>query len=129
MEVIELRRTSSGLQFHLPGFDMLKLLSNILLRGKEPAKERRRLPRPGPCPGVGASIVRRNMVMKVSEPISPEFWDWLVLVGWREVRMSKNKRRYHHVPSGTFIRLAHVAAEERESIYRTMLGLTTKTST
>jgi len=71
---------------------------------------------------VGASIVKRNVVMKVTEPMSSEFWDWLVLSGWREVRMSKNRRKYNAVPNSAFGKLAHVAAQERDALYRRMLG-------
>ncbi len=60
--------------------------------------------------------------MKISQPISTEFWNWLVLVGWREVRMSKNKRRYNPAPAGTFAKLARVPAREREALYRDVLG-------
>ena len=101
---------------------MLKTLRNMLLGGGKPAKERRRLASPGPCPSVGASIVKRNVVMKVTEPISSEFWDWLVLSGWREVRMSKNRRKYQSVPVSAFNKLAHVAVREREATYQQMLG-------
>jgi hypothetical protein len=101
---------------------MLKTLRDMLLGGGKPAKERRRLAAPGPCPSVGASIAKRNVVMKVTEPISSEFWDWLVLSGWREVRMSKNRRKYTAVPNSAFGKLAHVAAQERDGLYRRMLG-------
>jgi len=100
---------------------MLKTLRNMFLGGK-PAKERRRVPPAGPCPSVGASIVKRNIVMKVTEPVSAEFWDWLVLCGWREVRMSKNRRKYTPVPSSAFGKLAHISAQDRDALYRRMLG-------
>ncbi len=80
------------------------------------------MPSPGPCPSVGASIVKRRVVMKVTEPVSSELWDWLVLVGWREVRMSRNRRKYRPVPDSAFGKLVRVAANEREALYRRMLG-------
>jgi hypothetical protein len=104
---------------------MFKTLRSLLPGGGKPAKERRRLAVPGPCPSMGASIVNREVVMKVTEPMSSEFWDWLVLSGWREVRMSKNRRKYKVIPASAFGKLAHVAAQERDALYRRMLGSTT----
>lgn len=105
---------------------MLKALRSLLPGGGKPAKERRRLAPPGPRPSIGASIVKRNIVMKVTEPITDEFWNWLILSGWREVRMSKNRRKYTIVPGSAFGKLAHVAAQERDALYRQMLGPMTR---
>ena len=101
---------------------MLTAIRNLLGVGGKPAKERRRLPSAGPCPSIGASLVKRNVVMKVTESPSTEFWSWLVLSGWREVRMSKNKRKYVAAPAGAFVKLARAATHERETLYRRMLG-------
>ena len=90
---------------------------------KVPVQDRRQEPLPGPCPEVGAAIVRRDMVMKISEPISPALWEWLVRLGWREVKLSTNRRQYHRAPSGTFARLASAAPEQRELIYPTINSL------
>lgn len=105
---------------------MLQKLRNMLLGGGKPAVERRRVPRPGPCPNVGASIVRRKWVMKITEPISQDFWDWLVLSGWREVRMSKNKRRYEALPADTLAKLRRSSAREREMLHSNLLGPETR---
>lgn len=101
---------------------MLSTLRNLFAGGGKPAKERRRLPAAGPCPNPGASVVRRNLAMKVTEPISREFWDWLVLVGWREVRMAKNRRRYKTLPADTFGRLARATPAMRDALYRELIG-------
>jgi hypothetical protein len=101
---------------------MLTAIRNLLGVGGKPAKERRRLPPPGHCPAIGASLVKRNVVMKVTESPSNEFWSWLVLAGWREVRMSKNKRKYIAAPAGAFARLSKATTQDREALYRRMLG-------
>lgn len=61
--------------------------------------------------------------MKVTEPLSPEFWDWLVLAGWREVRMSKNRRRYETLPSDTLRKLKQCPASERELLHRRLVAV------
>jgi hypothetical protein len=100
---------------------MLNALRN-LFRGGKPARERRRTPPAGPCPPIGASLVKRDVVMKVTEPMQPEFWDWLVLSGWREVRLSRNRRKYIAAPPGAFRRLARAVSQDRDTLYQKMLG-------
>jgi hypothetical protein len=101
---------------------MLAAIRNMLGIGGKPARERRRLPPPGRCPSIGASLVRRDVVMKVTQSPTPEFWNWLTLYGWREVRMSKNRRKYHAMPTGAFAKLAKAATQEREALCEKMLG-------
>jgi hypothetical protein len=105
---------------------MLKTLRKVLFGGSRPRKERRRLPPPGPCPAMGASIVKRNVLMKVSEPVSPDFWGWLVLSGWREVRMSRNRRKYIVLPGSAFPKLARVPAHGRDALCQRMLESATR---
>jgi hypothetical protein len=49
-----------------------------------------------------------------------------VRAGWRQVRLARKPRRYDPAPAGTFVKLAHAAARERDALYRTMLGPMTK---
>ena len=100
---------------------MLKFVRNLLGGGK-PVHDRRRVPVAGPRPSVGASLVKSNVVMKVTQPISDDFWNWLVLVGWREVRMSKNRRKYVAAPAGTLATLAKASIQDRDEKYRELLG-------
>jgi hypothetical protein len=106
---------------------MLKTLKSMLLGGK-PARERRQLPPPGPCPNIGASLVKDTVVMRVSEPVSEEFWNWLVLSGWREVRMTKNRRKYTRIPASAFGKLARVSSREREVLWARMLSAVEKST-
>jgi hypothetical protein len=101
---------------------MLQTLRNMFLSGKKPAHERRRLPRPGPCPNMGASVVRGRSVMKITDPITQEFWDWLVLAGWREVRMTKNKRSYDPLPPDTLRTLLRSPRREWEAVHQQLVG-------
>jgi hypothetical protein len=100
---------------------MFKTLRSLLPGGGKPTNERRRLPPPGPCPNIGASLVNQGVVMKVTEPLSSEFWNWLVLSGWREVRMSRNRRKYKTIPATAFGKLAHVSSQDRDALFRRML--------
>lgn len=43
-------------------------------------------------PQIGATIVRRNVKIKVSQPCDPALWDWMLLSGWR-VNPMRNDRR------------------------------------
>jgi hypothetical protein len=104
---------------------VLQRLRSMLLGGR-PAEDRRRLPRPGSCPNVGASLVRGKSVMKLTDPISQEFWEWLVLAGWREVRMAKNKRRYEPLPPNTLRTLLRSAREDRELLHQQLIGPQTR---
>ncbi len=101
---------------------MLQMLRKLLPGGGKPAHERRRLAPSGPCPRVGATIVRRGVQMRISESISTELWNWLLLAGWREVRMSRNRRHYREVPPDTLHRLVLCGHEEWESAHRELLG-------
>jgi hypothetical protein len=60
--------------------------------------------------------------MKVTQSPTPEFWNWLILYGWREVRMSKNRRKYNPMPTGAFAKLAKAATQEREALCEKMLS-------
>jgi hypothetical protein len=100
---------------------MLNALRN-LFRGGKPAKDRRRTPPAGSCPPIGASLVKNGVVMKVTEPVQPEFWDWLVLSGWREVRLSRNRRKYVAAPPAAFRRLSRAVSQDRDMVYKKLLG-------
>ena len=54
-------------------------------------KKRKALPATE-SPQIGATIVRRNVKIKVSQPCDPELWDWMLLSGWR-VNPVRNDRR------------------------------------
>jgi hypothetical protein len=60
--------------------------------------------------------------MKVTHSPTPEYWNWLVQAGWREVRMAKNRRKYTAVPTGAFAKLAKAATQERDALSQRMLA-------
>lgn len=101
---------------------MLAAIRSLFGGGGKPTRERRRLAPAGRCPSIGASLVRRNVAMKVTQSPTPEFWNWLVLAGWREVRMSKNRRKYSTAPTGAFAKLAKAATQEREALSEKILS-------
>lgn len=84
-------------------------------------KKRRPLPS-GPRPQVGSIIVRRSLRIRVSQPIHPDLWDWLMLSGWRVNTYKNDRRRYHTLPSGVLSQLAAVAPEHRSELHAQLVG-------
>ncbi|MBS1145377.1 MAG: hypothetical protein H6R14_2783 [Proteobacteria bacterium] len=101
---------------------MLGGLMQSLFRGGKPARERRRLPAAGRCPDVGKKICRRNMVMTVTDPMQPDLWDWLVLMGWRESSAKPERRRYTRLPETAMKTLIYTDRADREGVYRELIG-------
>lgn len=102
---------------------MLSSLFQTLFRRGRPTKERRRLPSAGACPGVGSTICRRHMMMKVTQPLQQDLWDWLVLMGWREAKVRPDRRRYKRLPDTAIERLVSADRADREEVYQDMTGL------
>ena len=90
----------------------------VMLFGGKPDHERRRTPRAGKVPAVGAHIGRQLLVMQITGPITRELWDWFVLMGWREVNMKTKQKKKKMLPKITFSSIAKAEISERETIYR-----------
>ena len=58
--------------------DMLRTLFSI--------RQKRRTPPVGPVPAVGVLIARGQVKMAINQPISRDFWNWMVLSGDRRQR-------------------------------------------
>jgi len=79
-------------------------------------KKRRPLPT-GPRPQVGSIIVRKMTRIRVSQPIPPDLWDWLLLSGWRVNTFRNDRRRYRTLPDGVLSQLAAAAPERRSELH------------
>ncbi|MFA7350044.1 MAG: hypothetical protein WC009_04750 [Methylotenera sp.] len=100
-------------------FDALK----TMIFGGKPAKERRRLVRASKRPAINVYITKQQIAIKVTEPMTTELWDWLVLMGWREVDIKSNRRKITRLHDETFSKLANAKPVEREAVYRAILNL------
>lgn len=94
----------------------------VMLFGGKPEKERRRTPRAGSVPKVGAHIARQNLVIKVTDSMRGDLWDWFVLMGWREVSMRNNRRKVVMLPQNTYIQIASANVAERELVYKKIVA-------
>ncbi len=99
-------------------FDALK----TMIFGGKPAKERRRLARASKRPAIDAYITKQQIAIKVTEPMTAELWDWLVLMGWREVDIKSNRRKIRRLHDETFAQLVNAKPAEREAVYRAILN-------
>lgn len=95
----------------------------VMLFGGKPDVERRRVARPGKAPKIGAHISRQNMVIKITDSISTDLWEWFVLMGWREVSMRTNRRKMTMLPQSTYATIANVALSEREATYKKLIKM------
>lgn len=93
----------------------------VMLFGGKPDVERRRVARAGSAPKNGAHISKNNMVIKITDTISGDLWDWFVLMGWREVSMRSNRRKMTMLPRDTYFKIAKADLAEREVIYRQLI--------
>lgn len=98
----------------------------VMLFGGKPSVERRRLPSAGRAPKVGAFIAKRDLVIKITDPITNEMWEWFILMGWREISMRTNRRKLVVLPQNAFAKLAKLDVAERELVYNQMMKATSK---
>ncbi len=63
------------------------------------------------------------MMMKVTQPLQQDLWDWLVLMGWREAKVRPDRRRYKRLPDTAIERLVSADRADREEVYQDMTGL------
>lgn len=84
-------------------------------------RSRRRLPPPGPAPGVGSWIHFSGARMRVTSVPSPEFWAWLTLLGWRPCDFEGDRRRYRDLPRPAFDELAGRRGASREAVYHQLM--------
>ena len=86
-------------------------------------RKKRRAPPVGGLPPVGATIVRGPVKMTVTQEITPELWDWLVLSGWRNLPVKVDRRKGMRAPQSALRELARVTPQERERVHARLLEL------
>lgn len=72
-------------------------------------------------PDIGKTIIRSGIKLVVSEPISNELWDWMLLVGWRVNNFKNDRRDYIELPEGTLRQLKEAGSDNRETVHRKLL--------
>ena len=72
-------------------------------------------------PRPGRYVVRGRNRMLVSAPMPDDLWYFLTLLGWREVAVARDRRRYADLPSASFELLLRTPAPKREGRYRQLL--------
>lgn len=86
----------------------------------------RRNPPLGPKPRIGARIVQGRYRMTVTCQPTDELWYFVSLLGWREVSMPRDRRRYVDLPRASFDLLARSAPSQRETRYRQLILASTR---
>ncbi len=54
----------------------------------------RQLPPAGHMPRVGSYIARDDVRVQVTTEMNDELWQWLAALGWREIDLGTDRRRY-----------------------------------
>lgn len=84
-------------------------------------RKRRQVPTPGPKPKYGTLIVCKDVQMEVDTDLDDDLWDWLVLMGWRQINVRLDRRRYRRAPEGACTALKQASLGERELLNRRIL--------
>ncbi len=94
----------------------------VLIFGGKPSKERRRLPRARKIPAQETYITKQQIAIKVTEKMSQNLWDWFVLLGWREIDITTNRRKIRRLHDDTFAKFAQATAPEREVLHQNLFN-------
>lgn len=92
-----------------------------LLRNLFSIRQQRKPAPVGPLPQVGATILRGQVKMTVSQPVPRELWDWLVLSGWRNMPVKNDRRKGLVVPEGALKALIDADPQERNRAHSRIL--------
>jgi len=100
--------------------DMLRTLFSI--------RQKRRTPPVGPVPAVGVSIARGPVKMTINQPVSRDFWNWMVLSGWRNVPVQTDRRESVQLPESSLQQLLEASPQERNAVHARLLALAKQSS-
>lgn len=100
---------------------LLTKIKNTILR-QFFKQERRHTPPAGPKPALGGYIAKRDVAMKVTGPLSMDLWHWLTILGWREVNVKTNRRKFYRLPKDTLEQLVNANTFERELVYEALIS-------
>lgn len=84
-------------------------------------RTKRQAPPVGPLPKEGAFIMCGSLKMQVTHPMPRELWDWMVLSGWRNVPVTKDRRQSVDLPERTLKDLMDAAPNERDALHARIL--------
>jgi hypothetical protein len=85
-------------------------------------RQQRRHPPSGPVPSVGTQIIRANVRATITQDISRDLWNWMLLSGWRAVPVKNDRRQCHDLPPGALDALIAAPPSERDMAHRRMLA-------
>ncbi len=86
-------------------------------------RTKRQLPPVGPLPKVGTAIMCGSLKMQVTHPMPRELWDWMVLSGWRNLPVTKDRRQSVDLPERTLKELIDAAPNDRDALHARILRL------
>ena len=92
-----------------------------LLRNLFSIRQQRKPAPVGHLPQVGATILRGQVKMTVSQPVPRELWDWLVLSGWRNMPVKNDRRKGLVTPEGALKELIDADPQERNRAHSRIL--------
>jgi len=76
----------------------------------------------GPKPRVGSRIVLGRMRMLVTCVPSDDLWSFISLLGWREIKVARDRRQYVDLPRASFEQLMRARPIQREARYRAVVA-------
>lgn len=91
-------------------FDGFRTLLNI--------RKERKLGPPGPKPRMGARIALHDVRIAVPAGLSDDMWQWMSKIGFREITVKHDRRRYRDVPPSKVLKLFDAAREHRRSVLK-----------
>lgn len=94
--------------------DKIRTLLNI--------RTKREMPPVGPKPRAGRRITLGRHRMLVTSAPPDDLWFFLSLQGWREVAITRDRRRYVDMPRASMDLLARSQGTEREVRYQQLLA-------
>ncbi len=76
----------------------------------------------GTKPRIGSRIVLGRLRMIVTCTPPDDLWYFISLLGWREVKVARDRRRYVELPRASFEQLVRAKASQREARYRAVIS-------
>ncbi len=69
-----------------------------------------------PKPKMGATLCCAGLRMTVQAGLTDEMWQWLVALGWRELRAGENRLHYRALSTSLVNRLYDVDPDDRQKV-------------
>lgn len=101
---------------------------NDWLRTLFSIRTKRRTPTAGPIPPVGATVSNGQFRMRVTNTMPRDLWEWMVLSGWRNVPVAKDRRTYVDLPENAFAQLLQAAPGDRDILHARLLRVAGKSA-